>query len=136
MESWRVNISVFANSHHYDKEQDPDPHFIKKLNPDPHYSDADPQPRIRIQHFKLNTVLIRIQGFDNQQCIKNLKVKFSFFYQKLQFTYLLATIKLQRKPSAIKREHQALKNMQFLNFCSIFVCHFCPPGSGYGILIL
>ncbi len=33
------------------------------------------------------------------------------------------------KPSALKREHQALKNMKFLNFFSIFVVHFCPPGS-------
>jgi hypothetical protein len=38
--------------------------------------------------------------------------------------------KLQKKPSTLKREHQALHNMKFLIF-SIFVGHFCP-GTGYG----
>jgi hypothetical protein len=38
--------------------------------------------------------------------------------------------KLQKKPSALKREHPALQNMKFLNFFPIFVVHFCPPGSG------
>jgi hypothetical protein len=32
--------------------------------------------------------------------------------------------KLQKKLSALKREHLALQNMKFLNFC--------PPGSGSG----
>ncbi len=32
--------------------------------------------------------------------------------------------KLQEKPSALKREHPALF------FVSMFVGHFCPPGSG------
>jgi hypothetical protein len=36
------------------------------------------------------------------------------------------TSKLQTKPSALKREHPALQNMNFLNF-SIIVGHFCPP---------
>jgi hypothetical protein len=43
--------------------------------------------------------------------------------------------KLQKKPSALKREHQALQNMKFLNFFSTFVGNFCPPGSGSGIRI-
>jgi hypothetical protein len=37
--------------------------------------------------------------------------------------------KLQKKPSALKREHPALQNMKFLNF-STFVDQFCSPGSG------
>jgi len=43
--------------------------------------------------------------------------------------------KLLKKPSAVKREHPALKNMKFLIF-SIFVGHFCPPGSGSGSMDL
>ncbi len=38
------------------------------------------------------------------------------------------TSQLQEKPSAHKREHPALQNMDF--FPSIFTGHFCPPGSG------
>jgi hypothetical protein len=34
------------------------------------------------------------------------------FDQKLQFTYALAS-KLQEKPSALKKEHPALQNMEF-----------------------
>jgi hypothetical protein len=42
--------------------------------------------------------------------------------------------KLQKKTSALKREHPALQNMKFLNFFLNFVGNFCPPrsGSGYG----
>jgi hypothetical protein len=40
--------------------------------------------------------------------------------------------KLQKKPTAPKREHPALQNIIFLNFFSIFVGHICPPESGYG----
>jgi hypothetical protein len=39
--------------------------------------------------------------------------------------------KLQEKPSALKREHPALRKMKFLNLI-FFVGHFCPPGSGSG----
>jgi hypothetical protein len=42
------------------------------------------------------------------------------------------TLKLQKKPSALKREHPALQNMKFLKFVLLFVGHFCPPGSGSG----
>jgi hypothetical protein len=53
----------------------------------------------------------------------------------LQYTYLYISIKdvskLQKKPSALKREHPALQNMKYL----IFVDHFCPPGSGSGFRI-
>ncbi len=37
---------------------------------------------------------------------------------------------LQEKPSALKKEHSALQNKKFLRFFSIYVGHFCPPGSG------
>ncbi len=43
--------------------------------------------------------------------------------------------KLQKKPSALKREHPALQNMKFLKFFSVFVGHFCPPGSGFRIRV-
>jgi hypothetical protein len=36
----------------------------------------------------------------------------------------------RKKPSALKIEHAELQNMEFLNFFSIFVGHFCFPGSG------
>jgi hypothetical protein len=45
------------------------------------------------------------------------------------------TPKLQEKPLALKREHPVLKNMKILDFFSIFVGHFCPPGSGSGAAI-
>jgi hypothetical protein len=42
------------------------------------------------------------------------------------------TSKLQEKPSALKREHPALQQLKFISFFSIFVSHFCLPGSGSG----
>jgi hypothetical protein len=39
--------------------------------------------------------------------------------------------KLQKKPSALKREHTALQNMKFQKKI-LFLGHFCPPGSGSG----
>jgi hypothetical protein len=35
------------------------------------------------------------------------------------------------EPSSLKREHPALQNMKFIKKNSIFVGHFCPPGSGF-----
>ncbi len=40
-----------------------------------------------------------------------------------------STSKLQKKPSALKRSHPTLKNMNFSKKVT-FVGHFCPPGSG------
>ncbi len=40
------------------------------------------------------------------------------------------TFKLQKKPSALKRGHPTLQNMNFKIFFSTFVGNFCPPGSG------
>ncbi len=59
----------------------------------------------RSESIVLGWIPIRIQGFDDQKLKK--------------FT----------------AEHPALQNMKFLNFFSIFVGHFCPPGSGFGIRI-
>ncbi len=48
---------MFADSHHFDEKQDPDPdlhqgekmdqdpHFSENLDPERHFSDANPQPR-------------------------------------------------------------------------------------------
>ncbi len=44
MEPWRAYSPVFADSHHFDEEQDSDPHSGEKLDPNPHLSDAGPQP--------------------------------------------------------------------------------------------
>jgi hypothetical protein len=38
--------------------------------------------------------------------------------------------KVQEKIAAFKRENPAFQNMKFLNFISIFVGNFYPPGSG------
>jgi hypothetical protein len=77
------------------------------LNPDP---DTNPDPT-----FKVNPDPIRIQGFDDQQ---NLRKKYSFIFL---FLFLIKNCnlliprrpqrmsKLQEKPSALKREHPALK---------------------------
>jgi hypothetical protein len=44
--------------------------------------------------------------------------------------------KLQKKPSALKKEHPALQNMKFLNiFIGTFLDNFCPPGYGSGFRI-
>jgi hypothetical protein len=57
---------------------------------------------------------------------------------------VMMTSKIQKKPSALKREHPALQKMQFLNFllllCVIFA-HLDPDpdsesGSGYGSIDL
>jgi hypothetical protein len=55
---------------------------------------------IRMQHFGLNTDPNSDPEFDDQ------KMEKKFF----------RTSKLQKKPSAHKREHPALQNMKFLNF--------------------
>ncbi len=43
--------------------------------------------------------------------------------------------KLQKKPSALKRGHPTLQNMNFYKFFSTLVGHFCLPGSGSGLRI-
>jgi hypothetical protein len=35
MEPWRVCRPKVADSHHFDEEQDPDPHLNEKSDPDP-----------------------------------------------------------------------------------------------------
>jgi hypothetical protein len=60
--------------------------------------------------------------------------KFVFFRTKIAIylAYLLASIEniqATGEASALKREHP-LQKMKFINFFSIFVGHFCPPGSG------
>jgi hypothetical protein len=43
--------------------------------------------------------------------------------------------KPQEKPSALKRKHPALQKIKFINFFSMFVGHFYPPGSGSTALL-
>ncbi len=65
---------------------------------------------------------IRIQGFDDPKIGKNLQLKKNliFFFIKNSKLPILwppeRKFKLQKKPSALKREHLALKNIKFLNF--------------------
>ncbi len=77
---------------------------------------------IRIQHFRLNTDSdpdqIRIQGFSDQKKKKITAEKVFLFIKNYNFPFLdlQRTSKLQKKPSAVKREHRAFQNMKFLNF--------------------
>ncbi len=83
--------------------------------------------RIRIKHFRLNidpADPIRTQGFYDQK-LKNIfyswKKKLNFFGIKnynlpIPRQASIEDVQVPRKPSALKREHLALQNMQFLNF--------------------
>ncbi len=76
---------------------------------------------IRIQH--LNLYVNADPGFWWQ---KILQLKKPCFLIKLQFIYPRLpwrTSKLQKTPSALKREHLAIQKI-----FSVFVVHFCPPG--------
>jgi hypothetical protein len=93
--------------------RDPDPSF--QLNPDPD--------------------LIRIQGFDDQKLKKKIlqTIFLYLFYQKLQFTFVQAAV--HEKSSALKTEHPARQKIKLIKFFSMFLGHFCPPGSGSGLRI-
>jgi hypothetical protein len=70
-------------------------------------------------------------GFDELKLKKIYSWKFNFPFhdQKLQFTYPglhkgCSSLKLQEKPSDLKREHPAPQNMKilyFFNFCGLFL---------------
>jgi hypothetical protein len=88
--------------------------------------------RNRIQHFRPNTDPdldpIRIQGFNDQK-LQLKKMKF-LLHQKLQFTIPKPpkrTYKLQKKPSALKRENPSLQNMKFFNFFLLLWVIFALP---------
>ncbi len=92
--------------------------------------------RIRIQYFRLNTDpdpgfwWPKFEKFAAGKKIKYFLIKNSNLPTPRP---PLKTSKPQKKPSALKREHPALKNMKFF----LCVCHFCPPRdsesrSGYG----
>ncbi len=98
--------------------------------------------RIRIQHLILLRIRIpmriwiqfQIQGFDDQQLKKMCSWKFLYiFLSKMQFTYPRASLKdAQTTGEAFypqKRTSDTSKHENSLLF-SIFVGHFCPPGSG------
>jgi hypothetical protein len=85
--------------------------------------------RIRIQ--------FQIQGFDDQKLKKKFTagIFFYFFDQKLQFTYLQASLKDAQATGEVfnpKKKHiQHCKTRKFFPFF-IFVVHFCLPGFGSG----
>jgi hypothetical protein len=73
--------------------------------------------------FQVNPDLDSGKGFGDQKIEKIQLKKIIFFAGKLQFTCPLASIndvKLQEMPSALKREHPALKKKLNLLFFSIF----------------
>jgi hypothetical protein len=62
--------------------------------------------------------VIRIQGFDDQKWKKNLQLKKILLGGSKTAIYLSLGLHkdVQKKPSALKREHSALQNMIFLIF--------------------
>jgi hypothetical protein len=69
--------------------------------------------RIRIQHFRLNTDDQKWGKIYSKKRIKNFWIK---NYETTIPRPLERTSKLQKKPSALQREHSALHNRKFLNF--------------------
>ncbi len=79
---------------------------------------------------------------DDKACLGSALIWLTIFLTIAQFFNSIAasnffiprplwrTSKLQEKPSALKREHPALRNMNVLELFSIFASHFCPPGFG------
>jgi hypothetical protein len=85
--------------------------------------------------------VIRIQGFDDQKLKKKYMVQQKFlkiFFRTKVAIHLCP--KLQKKPSALKREHPAFQKMKFINFflCLWVIYVLLDPdrdsqsGSGYG----
>jgi hypothetical protein len=89
---------------------------------------VEPGLRIRIH-------LIRIQGFDDQQLKKFMAEQKKIWIKNYNLP-IPRMSKLQKKLSALKREHPALQNMNFLNFfyfCGSFFALLDPdPDSEYG----
>ncbi len=91
---------------------DPDPAFFLIADPDP--------------------------GFDDLKLKKNYSWKFNFYFldQRLPFTYSYASMKhaqaTEEAFSPQKRKSSTSKHKNSVLF-SIFVGHFCPPGSGSAI---
>ncbi len=82
---------------------------------------------IRIQHFSLMRIRIRIQWFDDQT-FHNLTVekKSKFFIKNCIPRDLWRASKLQEKPPALKGEHPALQKQYISSlFVRLFVGHFC-----------
>jgi hypothetical protein len=103
--------------------------FRGVVNPD----SLNPDPAFQAN---LDSDTIRIQSIENQKLkIKNTYSRNFFLYQKLQFTYPLASIKeVQATGEAFspqKRTYSTPKT-EIYQLLSIFVGHICPPGSGYG----
>ncbi len=81
--------------------------------------------RIRIRNDQCN-------GFNDQKLNK------SFFLSKTAIHLSLGLHKVcpsYRRSLQLKRGHPTLQNMNFYQFFSTFVGHFCPPGSGSGFRI-
>ncbi len=83
-------------------------------------------------------IRIRIQGFDDQKLIKNLQMKkcIIIFLSKIAIYLSLGLHK--GRPSYRKILQPSKKNIHHFkkhdisNFFYIFVCNFCPSGSGSG----
>ncbi len=95
------------------------------------HPDTDPNPS-----FQGNLDPVQDPGFWWQKTEKNTAETKKFLFLIKNCNYLiprppLRTSKLQEKPSAPKREHSALPKKCNL-FSSLFVGHFCLPGSRSG----
>jgi hypothetical protein len=118
-----ITVSTQTRLRTHCKSEDNEPElWIRTLNPDPDpafQKNPDPDPKIK--------------G-------KKLNFLFSFFFDKKIAIYLSLglemTSKLQEKPSALKREHQALQKMKYINFflflCVTFALLDPDRKSGYG----
>jgi len=101
---------------------------------DPYSFDTDPDPAFKAEYRSGSGS----RGFDEQKTKKNYswkKILIFFINYNLPIPRPpYRTSKLQKKPSALKREHPALINMKFFNFFFILVVIFAflDPDSEYG----
>ncbi len=107
-----TQVSRVADPNSFDTDPDPDPAFQAEQGTDP-----DPDPAFQAEQGTdpdPDPDPIWIQAFDDQKLYKKITAEKNlvFFDQKLQLTFAQAfikTSKLQKKPSALKREHPALQ---------------------------
>jgi hypothetical protein len=84
--------------------------------------------------FQVNPDPSWIQGFDDQKVKKKntAEISFPFFDQN----YTLLSLGLHKGRPSYRRSlppsKEYIKYLKFINLFSIFVGHFCPPGSEYG----
>ncbi len=107
-------------------------HNITGSVPDPHWFQF--LFGFRIQHYRLMRlrILFRIQGFDDKNCNKI----YIYFLIKIKST-ILNLGRHKGHPSytreAFSNQKRTSSTAWNLFTFSIFVAHFCPPGSGFSL---